>query len=299
MVTQLVKSLLAAGRYGLLMIVLLPVVACRQGQPRIEQVHSDKILPGAVITLAGDEFGEDPSRIEAKVGDQAGRVRQVASTSLELELPRGLHAGRHELVLTNLETGESSDPYQLNILEVVRIPPGTRLVVQTVESIGSDRSRTGDTFLLTLDRPVVVRGMLVADRGSRVVGRVTNAVPPGRVKGRAEIAFTLAELLPLNTDRTLALETNTFSSRAHDTHRRDALTIGATTGIGALIGAIAGGGKGAAIGAASGAAAGTGTVLVTRGDQVTIPSGASFTFGIAREVSFEIEQPLPTAPPGG
>lgn len=298
MVTQLVKSLRAPRWFGLLAILLLPVVACRQGQPRVEQVHSDKILPGAVITLAGDEFGEDPSRIEAKIGDLAGRIRQVAPSSLELELPRGLRAGRHELVLTNLETGESSEPYPLNIREVVRIPAGTRLVVRTIDSIGSDRSRSGDTFLLTLDRPLAVRGMLVADRGSRVVGRVTNAVPPGRVKGRAEIAFTLAELQPLNTTRALPLETNTFSSRAHDTHRRDALTIGATTGIGTLIGAIAGGGKGAAIGAASGAAAGTGTVLLTRGDQVTVPSGASFSFGTAREVSFEIDQPLPNAPPG-
>lgn len=299
MVTRLSRSRHAPLSYGVLLVFVLPVVACQQPQPHVEQVQSGRILPGATITLTGGAFGAETSKMEATVGDQAGRVRRVTPTSLELELPRGLRAGRHELVLTNLETGKSSDPYELNVREIVRVPAGTRLVVRTVDVIGSDRSRAGDSFLLTLDRPLVVRGMLVADRGSHVVGRVTNAVPPGRVKGRAEIGFTLTELQPLNTNRTLPLVTDSFNSRAHSTHRRDALTIGATTGIGTLIGAIVGGGKGAAIGAASGAAAGTGTVLLTRGDQVEVPAGTSFSFGLDREVSFEIDQRLPSAPPGG
>ena len=56
---------------------------------------------------------------------------------------------------------------------------------------------------------------------------------------------------------------------------RTAKVVGGTTALGAIIGALAGGGRGAAIGAASGAAVGGGAEVLTKGQQVKIPSETS------------------------
>ena len=59
-------------------------------------------------------------------------------------------------------------------------------------------------------------------------------------------------------------------SKGESTAKR---TVGGAA-IGSIIGAIAGGGKGAAIGAGTGAGVGAGSEIITKGDQVKIPSGS-------------------------
>jgi hypothetical protein len=54
--------------------------------------------------------------------------------------------------------------------------------------------------------------------------------------------------------------------------------------LGAIVGAIAGGGKGAAIGAASGAAVGGAAQVLTKGQQVKIPSETRLTFTLQQPV---------------
>jgi len=55
--------------------------------------------------------------------------------------------------------------------------------------------------------------------------------------------------------------------------------------LGAAIGAVADGGEGAAIGAGAGAAAGAGSEIVTRGDQVRVPSETLLDFTLQQDVS--------------
>jgi hypothetical protein len=54
--------------------------------------------------------------------------------------------------------------------------------------------------------------------------------------------------------------------------------------IGSIIGAIAGGGKGAAIGAGTGAGVGAASEIITRGDQVKIPSETLLDFTLRQSV---------------
>jgi len=60
-------------------------------------------------------------------------------------------------------------------------------------------------------------------------------------------------------------------------HKKDAAVIAGSTVGGAVLGGILGGGDGAKRGAVIGAAGGTGAVLVTRGKEVSIPSGTRWT----------------------
>jgi hypothetical protein len=67
-------------------------------------------------------------------------------------------------------------------------------------------------------------------------------------------------------------------------NKRTGKYVGGGAAIGAIIGAIAGGGKGAAIGAGVGAAGGAATQVLTRGDEVNVPSESLLTF--------RLQQPL-------
>jgi hypothetical protein len=121
----------------------------------------------------------------------------------------------------------------------------------------------------------------VARAGSVVRGQVTAAVPSGRVKTRARLAFAFDTLVPEGS-KAQSIETRAVDITADDSHKRDALTIGGGAGAGALIGALTDGKKGAGIGALIGAGAGTGVVLIDKGKNVQIPAGATLSVELTR-----------------
>lgn len=165
----------------------------------------------------------------------------------------------------------------------VTIPAGTLLTVRVNETLSTRRNQTGDSFSATLDQPVVVDGFVIAERGSKVEGRVAESDPGGRVKGVSHIALELVRLSTSDGQR-VRLQTESFAKEGQKDTKRDVAKIGAAAGIGAAIGAIAGGGKGAAIGAAAGGAAGTGGVMATRGAPAELPAET--------RVSFRLREPI-------
>ena len=165
----------------------------------------------------------------------------------------------------------------------VTVSAGTLLPVRLLESLSSDKNQVDDTFLATLDQPLVVEGLVIAEKGSRVEGKVIQADKAGRVKGRALLTIELVKLSTAD-GQSVPIATDAFQKEAESTAKRDTAKVGVAAGIGAAIGAIAGGGKGAAIGAAAGGAAGTGTVLATRGQAVTLPTET--------RISFRLNQPV-------
>ena len=56
------------------------------------------------------------------------------------------------------------------------LQPGTYVTILTNQPLSSDRNQPGDTFSGTLNQPVVVDGIVVAQRGQAVYGRVAEAV---------------------------------------------------------------------------------------------------------------------------
>jgi hypothetical protein len=54
--------------------------------------------------------------------------------------------------------------------------------------------------------------------------------------------------------------------------------------VGSIIGALAGGGKGAGIGAAVGGGAGAGSEVITKGDQVKVPSETLLDFTLQQDL---------------
>ena len=164
------------------------------------------------------------------------------------------------------------------------IPAGKFINVRVDQPLSSDRNQQGDYFSATLMDPIVVDGIVVAQRGQRVSGRVVEVDKGGRVSGVARLGLQITELTAVDGQQ-LPVETQFISRNAPSTVGRDAGVVAGTTALGAAIGAAAGWGTGAAIGAGAGAAAGAGVQAATKGERVKIPSETRLTFTLEKPVT--------------
>jgi hypothetical protein len=172
----------------------------------------------------------------------------------------------------------------VRVPKTVTIPAGTLLSVRVDDHLSSSTTHSGDSFRASLDQPIVVDGAVIAERGAKVEGRVTESDPGGKVRGTATLQL---ELVRLNTSdgQRLRVQTEGFTKQAQKSTKKDAAKIGIGAGLGAAIGAIAGGGKGAAIGAGIGGAAGTGAVMTTRGEAAEVPAETRMTFRLREPIT--------------
>lgn len=167
---------------------------------------------------------------------------------------------------------------------VITLQAGTNLAIRLGETLASDHNYTGDTFRATLEAPIIVDGFIIADRGSKVLGKVVNAQQAGRVEGLSGLTLALVEINTTDGQR-VRIQTDLYSKQGPGSAGSDAAKIAGGAALGAIIGAIAGGGKGAAIGAGAGGAAGTGVVLATRGKPTALPSETRLTFRLSAPVT--------------
>ena len=156
-------------------------------------------------------------------------------------------------------------------------------MVRLDRSISTARAQTGDTFHGTLDEPIIVDKLIIADRGARVEGRIAEADRAGRVRGRSYLAI---ELTRLSTDdgQWVDLTTSRFEREGSGQVKKTAQRAAIGAAVGAAIGAIAGGGKGAAVGAGTGAGAGAGSEAVRRGEDAV--------FEAETRIFFRLEAPV-------
>lgn len=185
---------------------------------------------------------------------------------------------------------ETAKPVPKREPRTVTIPAGTLLTVRLRDALSTARQSTDDSFVATLDAPLIVEGLVIAERGALVRGRIVEAVEPGRVKGRAALVLQLTELSTSDGQK-VEIRTDAFRHEAESTVRSDMARTGVAAGIGAALGAIIGGGKGAAIGGAVGGAAGAGGVLATRGKQAELPSETRLTFRLSEPVTLTEKLP--------
>lgn len=164
------------------------------------------------------------------------------------------------------------------------IPAQTRVKVRMIDSVDSDTNKVGDEFRATLEEDLTVNGRVAAWKGAEVRGQLVQVEEAGRVTGRSELTLRLNEievngrLYPLSAGGEANVE---GKSRSKDS----ALKIGGGAALGAIIGAIAGGGKGAAIGAVIGGGAGTAVQVLTKGEEVRVPSETVLEFVLQEDVS--------------
>jgi hypothetical protein len=165
----------------------------------------------------------------------------------------------------------------------VTIPAGTRISVRTIDAIHSTKNHVGDRFQASLEEPLMVDGNIVAAKGADVYGRLAESKESGTFTGRSQLRLELTGIVV--NGQTAPMVTGEYEltgkSRGASTAKR---TVGGAA-VGSIIGAIAGGGKGAAIGAGIGAGVGAGSEIITKGDQVNVPSETLLDFTLQQDVS--------------
>jgi hypothetical protein len=104
---------------------------------------------------------------------------------------------------------------------------GTYVTVRMNQWLSSDRNQQGDTFTATLQQPVVVDGVVVAQRGQTVYGRVSEARKAGRVEGTSRLGLQLTQLSLVDGNQA-AVQSQMVTRNGQTSVGRDAFAIGAT-----------------------------------------------------------------------
>ena len=165
----------------------------------------------------------------------------------------------------------------------ITIPAGTRISVRIIDRIDSTTNHVGDRFQASLEEPLTVDGNVVVAKGADVYGRLAESKESGTFTGKSQLQLELSGIV-IN-GQTIPMVTGEYEltgkSRGASTAKR---TIGGAA-VGSIIGALAGGGKGAAIGTGVGGGAGAGSEIITKGDQVKIPSETLLDFTLQQDLS--------------
>jgi hypothetical protein len=168
----------------------------------------------------------------------------------------------------------------------VTIRPGTFVTVRTDQFLSSDHNQEGDTFAATLQQPIVVDGVVVAQRGQTVMGRVTEAKKAGRVSGVSHLSLQLTGLTLADGTQS-SIQSQMVTRNGQTSVGNDVAAVGTTTAVGAAVGAAADWGRGAAIGAGAGAAVGLAGVLLTRGRPTEVYPETLLSFRIDTPVTVD------------
>ena len=78
--------------------------------------------------------------------------------------------------------------------------------MRLIDGLSSERNHPGDSFTGSLDQPLIAEGLVIAERGSRVEGRVATADAGGKVKGVAAISVELTRV-HLSDGQTISVRT--------------------------------------------------------------------------------------------
>jgi hypothetical protein len=170
----------------------------------------------------------------------------------------------------------------------VVVPSGTQITVRTIDAVDSDKNHPGDKFQASLEQPLIVNDITVAPKGASVYGKLQQVQEAGQLTGKSQLRLALTGIV-IN-GQTYPLSSGDYEVSGKSRGKSTATKVGGGAALGALIGAIAGGGKGAAIGAGVGAGAGTAVQVVTKGDQVHVPSETLLEFTLDQPVSLPASQ---------
>jgi hypothetical protein len=244
------------------------------------QLRNGSVINGTFLGGTGDE-------ITFQVGTRTQRyaVADVVSISFD-DASRTYPSAESQVPAPPLQP-EPTPTLSSQRSEIVKVPSGTRILIRTIDAIDSDRNQVGDKFQASLEQALVVDDIVIVPKGADVYGRLTQATEAGRIQGRSQLKLELTgivvkgQMIPLFTGEYSV----SGSSRGASTAKR----VGTGAAVGAVIGAIAGGGKGAAIGAGVGAGAGTAVQVMTKGEQVHVPSETLLEFALQQEVRIPVE----------
>ena len=198
------------------------------------------------------------------------------------------------------------------------VPTGTKVLLSLKSGINTKTAQQGDGVYMVSSFPVVGGSRVMIPVGVYVQGVVDHVVRPGRVKGRAQINLHFTTMIFPNgsvvevpgvlnslpgSDGPKVKDSEGTVEQAGNKGRdvgniAKGAAIGAEAGVfgGAASGDVA---KGVGYGSLAGAAAGTIYTLLTRGNDIVIPSGTSVEMVLQRPLVLQQSQLAGSNPANG
>ena len=170
----------------------------------------------------------------------------------------------------------------------VTIPAGQSILVRMIDGVDSAKNHVGDIFHASLETDLTINNGLVARKGTDVYGRLAEAKEAGHISGSSELQLELTRMVIDGRDYPLVSSDYTLQGKGRGSNT--AKKVGGGAALGAIIGAVAGGGRGAAIGAGVGAGAGGAVQVLTRGQQVKVPSETLLEFRLQQPATVAATQ---------
>ncbi|MGA2269004.1 MAG: hypothetical protein ABSH44_11095 [Bryobacteraceae bacterium] len=179
-----------------------------------------------------------------------------------------------------------NDPPSYGLPSQLTIKPGTFVTVRVDQMLSSNRNQPGDVFSATLAQPIAVDGVVVAQRGQTVMGRVAEA-QKSKAGHDSRLGLELTGLT-LADGTQATVHSQLIARQGPATPKGQELgTVATTTAVGASVGAAADWGTGAAVGAGAGAAAGIIGVLLTHNHPTVVYPETALTFRIETPLAID------------
>ncbi len=166
----------------------------------------------------------------------------------------------------------------------VTLRPGTHFTVRVNQEMSSSRNQPGDTFSATLTQPIVVDGVVLAQRGQTVFGQVTDA-EKSRGGRRARLALAITGLTFADGSQESLRTQEVLQEGPRTPVDQQVGTVANTTLVGAVVGNAISWRSGGAIGAAIGAGAGLATIAATRNRPSVVYPESVLTFQVESPVT--------------
>ena len=166
----------------------------------------------------------------------------------------------------------------------ITAPAATPVTVRVSTEINSGKAQAGFRFQGNLDNDLLANGRVVATRGTRAYGRVSEAKSGTGTGGEPLLVVELTDLEINGRIVPIKTEPVRFTAEAKKAGKK---VLGGAA-LGAGIGGMIDGGSGAAIGAGIGAVAGVAAASNAPGNQVAIATGTALEFRLAQPVNVEI-----------
>jgi hypothetical protein len=241
----------------------------------------------AIADIASLKFDDRESAAPAHTPGFAERAPENTPTAYAAPVPPDQNSSSASTPNTSAAASNATSIPRTSAQSVV-VPSGTRLTIRTIDGVDSDKNHPGDKFLASLEQPLVVNEITVAPKGASVYGRLQQVQEAGQLTGKSQLRLALTGIV-IN-GQTYPLSTGDYEVSGKSRGTSTATKVGGGAALGAVIGALAGGGKGAAIGAGVGAGAGTAVQVVSKGDQVHVPSETLLEFTVDQPVSLPVTQ---------
>lgn len=238
--------------------------------------------------IKGKFMGGTESEISFQVGSSVQKYNIADIASLTFDSEETTSGAPTQPASSPSSESARAAAASTNVPTYVTIPAGTRISVRTIDDIDSTKNHVGDRFKASLEEPLIANGNVVVPKGADVYGRLAESKTSGTFTGKSQLRLELTTIVV--NGRSVPVGTGEYElsgkSRGASTAKR---TVGGAA-VGTIIGAIAGGGKGAAIGAGAGAGVGAGSEIITKGDQVKVPSETLLDFTLQQDASIPTPQ---------